>query len=295
MNAAEIIPAQSSAPEPRVAEPAAAAPQRADRERGEVDFFGMILAVISSGVNEVRLPVEDRAAGEIDGSQPAGGGGSRGTGTSIVAGTFLEAQIVPATMSEIQALLSGGVDAFLESWADTPFRQSIVAMPDPADAALLPIAEAELPMPGEAGPGAPIAQEGASGRVLVQIIRAISTQAERGVEQMRLRLYPPTLGRVDVTLSMQDGKLSASIRVETEQARHIIESGLGGLKESLAAGGLDVAGFDVSSSDRRYETMPIGGRRFHRSAFSLEVIGEEPVDGLSTRIAWPWSAIDTVA
>ena len=150
-------------------------------------------------------------------------------------------------------------------------------------------------MPGEAAPGVPVAQEGASGRVLVQIIRAMGAQAEQGVERMRLRLYPPTLGRVDVTLSMLDGKLSASIRVETEQARQIIESGLGALKESLAAGGLDLAGFDVSSSDRRYETMPIGGRRFHRSAFSLEVVEEEPVDALRLRIAWPWSAIDTVA
>ena len=165
-----------------------------------------------------------------------------------------------------------------------------------AEAVLLPSPEADLPA-GEGlvlGPDA--ADDGTfAARVLVQIARAGSAGAHRGVERLRVRLYPPALGRVDVVLSMQDGRLSASIRVESEQVRQLVESNMGALRESLASAGIDVGAFDVASSDRRFETMPLGGRRFRRGAFSLQEAEEAETHELAIRIAWPWSAIDTVA
>jgi hypothetical protein len=139
------------------------------------------------------------------------------------------------------------------------------------------------------GPGA------ASLRVLVQVAYAAAEGARRAVETVSIRLHPPSLGRVEVVLSTNEGRLSASFRVENDQVRQMVESNLDALREALAQAGFAGAGLDVSSFDRRYETMPVGGRRFIGKWIAVEGPGAEAQTLMTARLAWPWSVIDTVA
>jgi flagellar hook-length control protein FliK len=76
------------------------------------------------------------------------------------------------------------------------------------------------------------------------------TLAMNGREELRLRLDPPHLGRMQVEIEMKNGRLSARIGVEHEAARQQVEQQLSSLREALEAQGLKPHSLEVNVQER---------------------------------------------
>jgi flagellar hook-length control protein FliK len=81
----------------------------------------------------------------------------------------------------------------------------------------------------------------------------IARKALEGVNKFELRLDPPELGRVDVTLEVDDsGATRAHIRAERPEALELLQREAKGMEQALRQAGLQ---FDQSSL-----TFSLGGR-----------------------------------
>ncbi|MCA1988851.1 MAG: flagellar hook-length control protein FliK, partial [Desulfarculus sp.] len=63
---------------------------------------------------------------------------------------------------------------------------------------------------------------------------------------LRLELKPPTLGELQVELSVKDGVVKATLTAETVAAKQALESGLDQLKQQLTAQGLKLDSLEVA-------------------------------------------------
>lgn len=66
------------------------------------------------------------------------------------------------------------------------------------------------------------------------MVKLFETSTEGQTSSMKISLHPETLGKVDIGLKMEGGKLTASILVENNQVRDLFTSKLGELNQSLA-------------------------------------------------------------
>ena len=64
-----------------------------------------------------------------------------------------------------------------------------------------------------------------------------------------MRLNPPELGSVRLTMTMNEGELRMSMQTTTESARQVIAQNLDGLRATLVEQGYDVARLSVSVGD----------------------------------------------
>lgn len=96
--------------------------------------------------------------------------------------------------------------------------------------------------------------EMALGEALIRII-PLSSSDQGGRAEMVVE--PPSMGRVEVELSVQDGAVTANIRVENRELLGIVQAQSQRLKESLEAQGLQVMGLSVDL--RNDENRPRGG------------------------------------
>jgi flagellar hook-length control protein FliK len=116
---------------------------------------------------------------------------------------------------------------------------------------------AEVPaLPGESsgGPAAPGGTPGGASTPkatqaemiarMVAVAKLLSKA--NGDRTFLLKLNPPDLGRVQVRLQVENGRVEASVHTETHAARHAILQNLEQLKASLLDQGLQLGRFDVS-------------------------------------------------
>jgi flagellar hook-length control protein FliK len=94
----------------------------------------------------------------------------------------------------------------------------------------------------------------ALGEALIRII-PLSSSDQGGRAEMVVE--PPSMGRVEVELSVQDGAVTANIRVENRELLGIVQAQSQRLRESLEAQGLQVMGLSVDL--RNDENRPRGG------------------------------------
>jgi flagellar hook-length control protein FliK len=132
---------------------------------------------------------------------------------------------------------------------------------------LAPVPGAINGLPGMDGPTtggntAPIAGRGASATVVPpqarfvaenqpKIVTAIHGQLLPNGGTMQLRLNPPELGAVQVTVHMRDGVMSAAFETTSDHATRLLSHSLGDLKSGLEANGVSVEKLHVQQAPKR--------------------------------------------
>ncbi len=85
-------------------------------------------------------------------------------------------------------------------------------------------------------------------RVLQRVLKGLE-QLDDGGGQVRLRLHPPELGSLQITLRVEAQQVSALVEVEHSAARDVLLANLPQLQSRLADQGLNVSQFDVQVVD----------------------------------------------
>ena len=81
--------------------------------------------------------------------------------------------------------------------------------------------------------------------VLSQALSAIG-KASQGSNQLKIQLKPESLGNLDVTLSIEGGKLTARIVASNTEVRDVFVNNMQQFKQSLEAQGLQVNQLSVA-------------------------------------------------
>jgi flagellar hook-length control protein FliK len=97
----------------------------------------------------------------------------------------------------------------------------------------------------ENNPG--MAQDRYTGQVIDQIRQALPSGIKTGEGSMTLKLNPPMLGRVDVDIRMQDGRIMASFKADQPITRDILQQNMHLLKDALSEQGIKAAQFVVTT------------------------------------------------
>ena len=84
--------------------------------------------------------------------------------------------------------------------------------------------------------------------VMDQLRQALPSQMKNSEGRVTLRLHPPLLGRVDVSMTMQDGRLQAVFRTDQLITRDILVQNMHILKEALTEQGIRATQFTVSTT-----------------------------------------------
>jgi len=124
----------------------------------------------------------------------------------------------------------------------------------------IPLPEAGLPgaraAEAAAGSNGRLPPEGVlAAKVINQIVRAAKVHLFEGGGNVALRLEPPHLGTVHMTVTAANGAVTAAIQTSTESAKQVLESDLAGLKQALGDAGVKVDSINVSvggSSDQSW-------------------------------------------
>ncbi len=123
-----------------------------------------------------------------------------------------------------------------------------------------------------ADPG--LARNSYTQQVMDQISQALPAGIKAGEGSMILKLNPPMLGRVDVDIRMQDGKILASFKADQSVTREILQQNMHLLKDALSDQGIKAAQFVVSADSFN--------SREHREAYAAWA-GYEQGKGGSSR------------
>ena len=84
--------------------------------------------------------------------------------------------------------------------------------------------------------------------VMDQLRQALPPQMKNSEGHVTLRLHPPMLGRVDVSMTIQDGQLKAVFKADQLVTRDILVQNMHLLKDALAEQGIRATQFSVSST-----------------------------------------------
>ena len=124
------------------------------------------------------------------------------------------------------------------------------------------------------------------------------SQIEKGEWNLKLRLQPESLGRVDVALAMHAGALDASFASDNSVTRDLILQGAGKLRDTLAQSGMAVATVWVGGDQgRKHDGNPTPGRSFKSASGAIRKSDAEPVLGVSSpgRIPTAADGLDVLA
>lgn len=120
-----------------------------------------------------------------------------------------------------------------------------------------------------------------AGRMLqaLDITRQVSEQMRsslsEGVTRLEMQLNPESLGKVLLTVSAKEGVMTATFRVQTEDARQALESQMFTLRENLEAKNIKVEAVDVQISNFDFAD---NGEAEHRWKEEMEKKGKKNFD-----------------
>jgi hypothetical protein len=83
-----------------------------------------------------------------------------------------------------------------------------------------------------------------------KIITAVRGELSRNGGSVTIRLDPPGLGQVEVSVELRDGAMIASIQTSTDDATRLMSHSLGQLKRSLESSGVSVEKLQVQQAPR---------------------------------------------
>ena len=142
------------------------------------------------------------------------------------------------------------------------------------------------------------------GAALGRQLITLAQQAQGGIQSADIRLDPPELGPLRITLQMQDGITHAMITSPHAQVRQALEQSLQQLQQQLADNGLTLGQADVGDQHASHqafqEQLAARSNKGDQTAFSLN--GHEGLDEGSplagstvTRVLDPNALVDTFA
>jgi flagellar hook-length control protein FliK len=82
--------------------------------------------------------------------------------------------------------------------------------------------------------------------VLNQVSENLNAAIKSGITEVRIQLRPETLGEVQLKIRVEGDIVTARIQVESQQVKHIVESNLQNLKDSLSQQHLQAGSLEVS-------------------------------------------------
>ncbi|WP_228125913.1 flagellar hook-length control protein FliK [Alcaligenes faecalis] len=132
----------------------------------------------------------------------------------------------------------------------------------------------------------------------------LAQQAQGGIQSADIRLDPPELGPLRITLQMQDGMAHAMITSPHAQVRHTLEQSLQQLQQQFAESGLTLGQADVgdqhASHQAFHEQLAARGNQGDQPAFSLNGLASADetgplVNSSATRSLNPDALVDTFA
>jgi len=82
--------------------------------------------------------------------------------------------------------------------------------------------------------------------VVNQVSENLNAAIKSGVTEVRIQLRPETLGEVQLKIRVEGDIVTARIQVESQQVKHIVESNLQNLKDSLSQQHLQAGSLEVS-------------------------------------------------
>ncbi|HEX3101317.1 MAG TPA: flagellar hook-length control protein FliK, partial [Pyrinomonadaceae bacterium] len=116
---------------------------------------------------------------------------------------------------------------------------------------------------------------------MLELAAAVHNDGEKRV--LKIRLTPPELGTVEVTLQKSSsGKIDAHFQTESHETRHILNEGLMQLRESLERSGMRVGDLDISFGS--FSSTGNENRRDQSQKFgTAEVLSADTInfDGIS--------------
>ena len=149
-------------------------------------------------------------------------------------------------------------EATLRMAANRPEVDSLLPPPQPLDAepsdprptADIGAAPA-LPVELQAAREAAAPPPGPRAPVIDQVAHAVARGVDEGASQVTIRLHPPVLGTVRVTLTVSDsGDVSAQLSAATDLGQRVLHDGLPRLAAALTDRGVDVGQLSVSVGER---------------------------------------------
>ncbi|MBI2885991.1 MAG: flagellar hook-length control protein FliK [Chloroflexi bacterium] len=129
---------------------------------------------------------------------------------------------------------------------------------------------------GAAVPAEPAQSMPGTGVSTRQLPAAITTLVVSGDREARIRLDPPSLGSVEVTVQHQDGRVSVSLEVGSQEARDALQAALPALRSALERQGFQVEGFSLTHDPSWAMGGFLGGRGQHWSHPSPGVLRQAP-------------------
>jgi len=110
------------------------------------------------------------------------------------------------------------------------------------------------------------ARQASFARVAEQVQNGILKNMGQGVKQLTLRLTPENLGRLNLTLQVNNNEVKATLRADSHEAAQMIADRLPQSKEHLEQQGLKVSKLEVQTSLPQDVGTSFGGAQQHNEA-----------------------------
>lgn len=125
--------------------------------------------------------------------------------------------------------------------------------------------------------------------IVHQVTEQIRSQMNADTTTMELQLHPESLGKVHLSVMAKEGVMTATFRVESEEAKYALQSQMAQLKESFEEKQLKVESVEVEVSDfsfeqsaeaerQKQEAMEQGKKRFRWDDTGENGATEEDID-----------------
>jgi flagellar hook-length control protein FliK len=123
--------------------------------------------------------------------------------------------------------------------------------------------------------------------VMNQISQKMHSAIRAGVSEVKIQLWPESLGEVKLRIRVEGDIVVAKIQVESQQVKQIVESNLQSLKDSLSEHNLQAGSFDVNVGNgwgKQPGEAEESGRDGH-NVVSASSSGEEQQSGTAVDVA----------
>jgi flagellar hook-length control protein FliK len=207
----------------------------------------------SSSAHSRSVTVATTAAGSNEGQDKTNQSSSEQTGAAASwapDNAIADQEIVHALEDANDA------DATTNHSRSTSDDSSQLQLIDPTTTAHPSAATHALPLKANApdSPTAPLAAEAAfSDANHPQIITALHGQLLPNGGSMQIRLDPPSLGVIQLSVEMKDGALTASFQTSNDDATRLLSHSLGQLKTALESQGVSVEKLQVQQAPREHD------------------------------------------
>lgn len=114
------------------------------------------------------------------------------------------------------------------------------------------------------------------------MVHLMETSIEEGTSTMKVKLYPEELGSVDITLTMEEGKLIAKILVDNEQVKQLFANSMKELNQNLLRQKIYIGDVQIDLNNNSNGQQHQGGSGYFapnkRIAFGEKVLDSGPVE-----------------